>query len=194
MGGAHKAHVLLAGTSLLQHSGVDADPEAQTTDLLPETPDGGCLAYVLRTGFYSSEGELLRMVGFSGQQVTSGSRDAALLLMFLLSFAGLAAGYVVKKGLAEGSKSGFRLLLQCVRILTSVVPPEINMELTNCVNSSLRQLIKHHGISCTEPFRIPLAGSVDICLFDKTGTLTSDELQAEAVVEGVEGISTLLGS
>jgi len=35
-------------------------------------PDGGCLCYVLRTGFSSSQGELMQMIEFSTQQVRLG--------------------------------------------------------------------------------------------------------------------------
>ena len=37
-------------------------------------------------------------------------------------------------------------------------------------------LLQRRGVFCTEPFRLALAGSVDVALFDKTGTITTDSL------------------
>ncbi|CAM9239935.1 unnamed protein product [Ectocarpus sp. 12 AP-2014] len=195
MTGRHSGHVLLSGTTLLdQTDGSDSDssraPPGETSSaafgspsLPASTPDGGALCYVLRTGVYSFQGDLRRTIDFGNHGVRQESKDAGYLLAFLLTFAALSSAHVVREGLKSQAVSGFRLLVQqCVRILSAVVPGDLSFELNQCLRNGVRSLQNGHALACTEPFRIPLAGKVDVCLFDKTGTITSDKLRAETLV------------
>lgn len=167
-----KSHILFGGTKVLQISS-NQEPPANST----------CLCFVLRTGFHTSQGKLVRTMLHNSENVTANNRESFLFILFLMIFAIAAAIYVWREGIREGKKSHFKLLIECVLIVTQVIPPELPMELSLAVNASLFAL-SQFGIFCTEPFRIPVAGKIDVCCLDKTGTITEEQL----VVQGVVGL------
>lgn len=171
-----KNSLLHGGTMALQVN----KPESP---IIPLAPNNGALAYVIKTGFETSQGSLVRTMIYSSERVDVGNKESFFFILFLLVFAIAASWYVWVEGTRMGRIQS-KLILDCIIVITSVVPPELPMELTMAVNSSLTALLKFY-IYCTEPFRIPLAGRIDVCCFDKTGTLTAEDL----VFEGLAGFN-----
>lgn len=177
----HKMNVCYAGTKMLQCKGAtDYLNGEKVFGNIPPPPDGGCVCFVLRTGFASAQGKLVRMIEGSQEKVKGHERETGLLLLLLCVFAVISSGYVLYHGAQNENRSKYELLLHCILIVTSVIRPELPMQMALAVNNSLMTLMKLH-IFCTEPYRVPTAGKLDTCLFDKTGTLTTDELVAVGI-------------
>ncbi|KAK4541847.1 hypothetical protein LTR36_007379 [Oleoguttula mirabilis] len=185
--GLDKNAFLWGGTKVLQvqHGTASEDANDTVSQVVPGVqppPDQGALAIVIKTGFETNQGALVRTMIYSTERVSANNLEALLFILFLCVFAIAASWYVWKEGVKQDRKRS-KLLLDCVLIITSVVPPELPMELSLAVNTSLAALSKY-AIFCTEPFRIPYAGRVDVACFDKTGTLTGEDL----VVDGIAGL------
>ncbi|KAL0210547.1 hypothetical protein RCL1_004983 [Eukaryota sp. TZLM3-RCL] len=203
----HKVSFVYAGTEISVCRPTPPSIPTGSTQGVPKSPDGGCLAIVLRTGFASHQGNLLKAMLYQTEKVTVNNKESGVFLSILMLFATVATGFVFLRGYKELIQSKlelisttdwestdnpsemieslfnrrlFQLILNCLLTLTSVVPPELPMELSLAVSSSLQALAKM-GVFCTEPFRIPMAGKLDVCFFDKTGTITEDS----HVVQGV---------
>lgn len=180
--GLDKTAFLYGGTKVLQIThGNTEETRAKIISGVVAPPDDGAMAIVTKTGFETSQGSLVRTMIYSTERVSANNAEALYFILFLLVFAIAASWYVWTEGVEKDRKRS-KLLLDCVLIVTSVVPPELPMELSLAVNTSLAALSKF-AIFCTEPFRIPYAGRIDVACFDKTGTLTGEDL----VVEGIAG-------
>ena len=82
----HRGHVVFGGTHVLLHDGAEAYNAG--SDAMPRPPDHGCAAFVLRTGFETGQGQLMRTILFSTEHVTA-ARKGSHALASRLNCAGL---------------------------------------------------------------------------------------------------------
>jgi cation-transporting ATPase 13A1 len=161
-----KPHIISAGTKVLQSRAATVRGKPVAT---------GAVAKIIRTGWGTSQGKLVRTILESSTSTHTDWQSYGFIL-FLVQFALLASSYVLYHLWDSGIVSNYKVILNCILIVTSVVPPELPMELSLAINSSLVALHQKH-IFCTEPTLIAVAGHVHTCCFDKTGTLTDTEMK-----------------
>ena len=155
----HKNNVLFSGTKIVKVSSCEEESDPLPNKVKTFPPDNGCVCIVLKTGFGTSQGKLLRTVLYSSERTKGDSREAWVFIFILLFFALWAAYYVLKEGIEREGELTYKLFLRTVIIITSVVPAELPIELTLAINNSLF-FLQSKAIVCIEPFRIPFAGKV----------------------------------
>ena len=177
----HKNLIIFAGTKVVEAERNEIEQLPKNVKKAP--PDNGVICLVIKTGFYTTQGKFLHKVLYSEERIKEQNKKEAYKIMgILLIIALIASCYVLIEFVRSEEMVSYKLLLRCLIIITSIVPSDLPIELSLIINKSL-SFFESKRIVCIEPFRIPLAGKIDICCFDKTGTLTSDEYIVKGVID-----------
>ncbi|XP_067398911.1 probable cation-transporting ATPase 13A4 [Emydura macquarii macquarii] len=161
----YKRHVLFCGTEVIQTKG---------------DGNGPARAVVLRTGFNTAKGDLVRSILYPKPMNFKLHRDALRFLMCLIVFAIIGMIYAVCVFALNGEETG-EVVKKALDVITIAVPPALPAALTTGIIYTQRRL-KKKGIFCISPQRINVCGQLNLICFDKTGTLTEDGLDLWGVI------------
>ncbi|XP_026883180.2 probable cation-transporting ATPase 13A3 isoform X2 [Electrophorus electricus] len=167
----HKRHTLFCGTNVIQ-------TRFYTGELVKAT--------VVRTGFSTSKGQLVRSILYPKPTDFKLYRDAYLFLLCLVGVAGVGFIYSIVLSIMNNVPAK-TIVVKSLDIITITVPPALPAALTAGIVYAQRRL-KKMGIFCISPQRINICGQLNLVCFDKTGTLTEDGLDLWGV-QRVEGSS-----
>lgn len=88
----------------------------------------------------------MRKILFATERVTGNSSETVYFIGVLVVFAVIAAAVVLRGGLSDERRNKFRLVLHCIMIVTSVVPPELPMELSLAVRHWIGSVPFHSAV------------------------------------------------
>ncbi|XP_071944606.1 polyamine-transporting ATPase 13A3-like [Antedon mediterranea] len=161
----HKRHTLFCGTKLIQtrHYGNEK-----------------VKAVVLRTGFSSTKGQLIRSILFPKPIGFKFYKDALKFIGALFAISAIGIVYTIFVLIKDGAHV-FDIIVKALDIITIAVPPALPAAMTVGTVYAQNRL-KAAKIFCISPQRINVCGKLKLFCFDKTGTLTEDGLDMLGVV------------
>ena len=161
----HKRNTLFAGTEVIQTRYYG---------------DQAVLALVVRTGFNTSKGELIRSILFPKPMDFKFYRDSIRFICVLFVCALFGMSYSLYLYVHKGAHLK-KIVLRTLDVITIVVPPALPAAMTvGTVYAQAR--LKKQGIFCISPARINVCGKLKLICFDKTGTLTEEGLDMWGVI------------
>ncbi|XP_026230760.1 probable cation-transporting ATPase 13A3 isoform X2 [Anabas testudineus] len=166
----HKRHTLFCGTHVIQ-------TRFYTGELVK--------AVVVRTGFSTEKGQLVRSILYPKPTDFKLYRDAYLFLLCLVGLAGIGFIYTIVLSIMNKVPAK-TIIVESLDIITITVPPALPAAMTAGIVYAQRRL-KRAGIFCISPQRINMCGQLNLVCFDKTGTLTEDGLDLWGIQRAVDG-------
>ncbi|VDO63004.1 unnamed protein product [Haemonchus placei] len=155
----HSKHVLFCGTQVLQTRYYRGQKVK---------------AVVLRTGFSTMKGQLVRSIMYPKPVDFRFTKDLFKFVGFLGCISGCGFIYTIIIMCLRGS-SLRRVIIRALDIITITVPPALPAAMSvGIINAQLR--LKKKKIYCISPSTINTCGAINVVCFDKTGTLTEDGL------------------
>jgi cation-transporting ATPase 13A2 len=163
-------HMLFSGTKIIRAR----RPHTDHSD-----DEAAALAMVVRTGFNTTKGALVRSMLFPKPSGFKFYRDSFRYISVMAGIAmiGFVASFVnfINFGLAW-----HLIVVRALDLITIIVPPALPATLSIGTNFALSRL-KQKQIFCISPQRVNVGGKLDVVAFDKTGTLTEEGLDVLGV-------------
>ncbi|XP_044224784.1 polyamine-transporting ATPase 13A3-like isoform X1 [Thunnus albacares] len=166
----HKRHTLFCGTHVIQ-------TRFYAGELVK--------AVVVRTGFSTEKGQLVRSILYPKPTDFKLYRDAYLFLLCLVGVAGIGFIYTIVLSIMN-KVPAHTIIIESLDIITITVPPALPAAMTAGIVYAQRRL-KQVGIFCISPQRINMCGQLNLVCFDKTGTLTEDGLDLWGIQRAEDG-------
>lgn len=161
----HSRHILFSGTQVIQTRYYENER---------------IKAVVLRTGFNTTKGELVRSILHPKPVDFHFNRDTYKYIggLSAIAFVGMVFSMVVK---IMKKNPASDVIKRSLDIVTIAVPPALPGALAAGVIYSQNRLRKQK-IYCISPRTINICGALNTFVFDKTGTLTEDGLDLKCVL------------
>jgi magnesium-transporting ATPase (P-type) len=165
--------ILYAGTTLIHCSNTANQTEVQGVPIPEHDERFGVICMALRTGTYSSKGQLMRTLK-SGSNIGAISnpqseKDSIRLILSLSLFA-MASSVSLFLPREPGTSTAvptFRRIIQITRILIAGIPSDLPLALSAVARSCSERLRQDSDVICSEPGALLTAAYVDTVVFDK---------------------------
>ncbi|KAL5972016.1 putative cation-transporting ATPase 13A3 [Taenia solium] len=167
---ASSKSVLFCGTSVIQSRNF---------------ADQKVTALVVRTGFRTAKGEMVRAILFPKPMKFKFTQDVNRFIgvLALVALGGFAFSVYIQ--LQNGTEPG-NIVKRALDLITIVVPPALPVAMTVGIAFAQGRL-KRKNIFCINPSVINVCGIIDVACFDKTGTITEDGLDLWGVIPNGHG-------